>query len=68
MRKNIHGMNQGSGFLGGCFSNRNNVKSPILFQKENQPRILKDDFFLRTGSSISTSIAPLLLNQCSETN
>ena len=58
-------MNQGSNFLGGTISNRDNVSAPIQFRREIQVEHfkLKDDFFSRTDPSIFTSIAPLLLDQ-----
>ena len=35
-RKKLYRMNQGSNFLGGSFSNRDNVRSPIQFNIESQ--------------------------------
>ena len=35
-REKLHRMNQGSNFVGGSFSNRNNVRSPIQFGREGQ--------------------------------
>ena len=32
--KKLHRTNQGSNFLGGIFSNRDNVRAPIQFRKE----------------------------------
>ena len=43
-RKKLHRTNQGSNFLGGSFSNRDNVRVPIQFKEELNPSILKDDF------------------------
>ena len=40
-RKKIHRTNQGSNFLGGNFSNRDNVRVPIQFRGESQPQHLK---------------------------
>ena len=36
--KKFHRTNQGSNFLGGSFSNRDNVRAPIQFRKESQPQ------------------------------
>ena len=65
-RKKLHRMNQGSNFLGGSFSNRDNVRTPIQFRREGQPQLLKDDFSSRTDPSIFTSIAPVLLDWLKE--
>ena len=66
----LHGMNQGSNFLGGNFSNRGNVRVPIQFRRAKvNNSILKDDFFFsRTDPSIFTSIAPVVLDQSNETS
>ena len=45
-RKKLHRMNQGSNFLGGSFSNRDNVRAPIQLGRENQPQHLKRWLFL----------------------
>ena len=37
-RKKLHRTNQGSNFLGGSFSNRDNVRAPIQFRRESQIR------------------------------
>ena len=37
-RKKLHRTNQGSNFLGGSFSNRDNVRAPIQFRRESQPQ------------------------------
>ena len=37
-RKKIHKMNQGSNFLGGSFSNRDNARAPTQFRRESQPQ------------------------------
>ena len=49
-RTQIHRTNQGSNFLGGSFSNRDNVRAPIQFRTERQPQHLKSWFFLKNGS------------------
>ena len=54
--------------LGGSFSNRDNVRTPIQFRREGQPSILKGDFSSRTDPFIFTSIEPLLLDQSNETS
>ena len=51
MRKKLHRMNQGTNFLGGSFSNRDNVR---------------DDFCSRTDPSIFISIVPVLLDRSNE--
>ena len=40
-RKKLHRTNQGSNFLGGNFSNIDNLRAPIQFRRESQPSILK---------------------------
>ena len=40
-RKKLHRTNKGSNFLGGSFSNRDNVRAPIQFRRESQPQHLK---------------------------
>ena len=44
MKETSSRTNQGSNFLGGSFSNRDNVRAPIQFNRESQPRIFKEDF------------------------
>ena len=46
-RQKLHRKNQGSNFLGGSFSNRDNVRTPIQFRREGQPQYLKRRFFLK---------------------
>ena len=46
-RKKLHRTNQGSNFLGGSFSNRDNVRAPIQFRRKSQPQHLKRWFFLK---------------------
>ena len=45
-RKKLHRTDQGSNFLGGSFSNRDNVRALIQFGRESQPQ----------STSISTSV------------
>ena len=45
-RKKLHRTNQGSNFLRGSFSNRDNVKAQTQFRRESKPQHLKR-FFLR---------------------
>ena len=45
--KKLHRTTQGSNFLGGSFSNRDNVRAPIQFRREGQPKHLKRWFFLK---------------------
>ena len=47
-RKKLHRTNQGSNFLGGSFSNRDNVRAPIQFRRESQPQHLKRWFLLKS--------------------
>ena len=67
-REKLHRANQGSNFLGSSFSNRDNVRAPIQFRKEDNPSNLKDYFCLRTDPSIFKSIAPVLLELSNETS
>ena len=46
-RKKLHRTNQDSNFLGGSFSNRDNVRAPIQLRREIQPQHLKRCFFLK---------------------
>ena len=52
--------------LGGSFSNRGYVRTPIQFRRARQLSILKDDFFARTDPSIFRSITPVLLDRSNE--
>ena len=47
-RKKLHRTNEGSNFLGGSFSNRDNVRPSIELEEKVNPSILKDYFSLRT--------------------
>ena len=48
-RRTLHRMNQGSNFLGGSFSNNDNVRAPIQFRRQGrQPQLLKRWFFPKT--------------------
>ena len=67
-RRKLHKTNQGSNFLGGSFSNRDNVRSPIQFRIESQPQHLKNDFSSWTDLSIFMSIIPVLSDQSNETS
>ena len=40
-RQKLHRTNQGSNFLGGSFSNRDNVRAPFQFNRESQSQHLK---------------------------
>ena len=46
-RKKLQRINQGSHFLGGCFSDRDPVRSPIQFGRQSQTQHLKRWFFLK---------------------
>ena len=37
--KKIHRINQGSNFLGGSFSNRDNVRAPVQFRTDGHPSV-----------------------------
>ena len=52
-RKKLHKANEGSNFLGGSVSNRDNVKVPNHLEEEDNPSILKDDFPLSTDPPFS---------------
>ena len=54
---------QGSNFLGGSFSSRDNVRVPFSLEVKVNHRILKDDIFTKTDPFIFISIAPVLLDQ-----
>ena len=45
--KKLYRKNQGSNFLGGSFSNRDNMRDPIQFRRKRQPQHLKRWFFLK---------------------
>ena len=48
-RKKLHRTNQGSDFLGGSFSNRDNIRAPIQFRKGRQQKAdlyIGDTFFV----------------------
>ena len=46
-RKKLQRINPGSNFLGGSFSNRDNVRAPIQFRKESKLQHHKRWFFLK---------------------
>ena len=50
-RKRLHKTSQGSNFLKGSFSNRDNVRDPIQFRRESQS-IVKDNFVSKPDTSI----------------
>ena len=61
--KKLYRTTKGSNFLGGSFSNTDNVRAPIQFN----PSILKGDFS-QEDRLIFTSITPMLLDQSNETS
>ena len=65
-RNKLHRTNQGSNFLGGRFSNRDNVTAPNLEDKDN-PSLLKDSFFSKADPSTTMSLARVLLDRSNET-
>ena len=64
-RGKFHRTNQGSNFLGGSFTNRDNIRTPFQFRRESQPSILKNEFSSRTDPFI---LAPVLLDWSNETS
>ena len=46
-RQKLHKTNQGSNFIGGSFSNRDNVRAPIQFRRERKSQHLKQRFFFK---------------------
>ena len=68
-RKKLHKMNQGSNFLRGSFSNRDNVKAPIQFRRERPPQHLKKLFFLKNRLIyFYVNSAIVLLNRSKKTS
>ena len=67
MRKKFHRTNQGSNFLGGSFSNRDNVRAPSNLEEKVSPSILKYDFSSKTDPYIFTSITPVLFDWSNKT-
>ena len=68
-REKLRRPNQGSSFLGGSFSNRDNVRAPIQLRRESQPQhLVRDDFSSSIDQSIFTSISPVFLDQSNETS
>ena len=62
-RKKLHRTNHCCNFLGGSFSNSDNVRAPIQFRRENQTQHpKKDDLSTRTDPSIFPSIEAMLLD------
>ena len=63
-------MNYSSNFLGGTFSNRDNLRTPIQFRREGQPQHLKRLFFLKNRPihfhiNRTIAIRPVKQNQLS---
>ena len=68
--KKIHTTILRSNFLGGSFSNRDNVRAPIKFKREGQPQHLKRLFFLKNRPihfriNSTSVIRPIKQNQLS---
>ena len=55
--KKLHTTNQGSNFLGGSVSDKDNVRNKCILEQKVNPSILKDDFSSRIDPSIFRSIA-----------
>ena len=69
-RKKLHRTNQGTNFLGGSFSNRDNVMAPIQFRRESHTQHLKRSFFLKNRAihfhiNSTSVIRPVKRNQLS---
>ena len=62
IQSNLHRMNEVGNFLGGSFSNRDNVRAPIEFRRENQSQHFKKDVSSRKDPSIFTSAELVLLD------
>ena len=67
-RKKLHKTNQGSNFLGGSFSNGDNVRAQIQFRREIQLQHLIRWFFLKNKPIIFTSITPVLSDWSNKTS
>ena len=67
-RKKLHRRHQGSNYLGGNFSNRDNIRTPTQFRGQVNPSNLKDDFSTRTDPSIFSSTAPVLSDRSNKTS
>ena len=65
----LHKRNQGSNFLGGSISKRDNKRAPIQFRRERQPQhdFSRIDPSIFTSIAIFTSVGPVLLDRSSET-
>ena len=50
--KKLHRTNQGSNFLGGSFSNTDNIRVPIQFRRESQLQHLERWFLLKNKSTL----------------
>ena len=66
--KELHRTNQGSNFLGGRFSNKDNEEPQSNSEEKGNPSILKNDFSSRTDPSIFTSKAPVLSDRSDKTS
>ena len=67
-RKKLHRTNQGSSFLRDSFSNRENVKAPIQFRKESQPKHLKRLFLIKNRPIYFHINSTMLLDWSNETS
>ena len=69
-RRKLHRTNPDSNFLGGTFSNRDNVRAPIQFGRERQPQHSKGGCFLKNVPihfriNSTSVIRPIKQNQLS---
>ena len=62
-RKKLHRTNQELNFLGNSFSNRDNVRVPIQFERERQPQHLKRPIHFHINST--SVIKPVKRNELS---
>ena len=60
--KKLHRRNHGSSFLGGSFSNRDNLGIQFNLEEKNSSKTLKDNFSSRIDPSIFIPVAPELLD------
>ena len=66
--KKLHRTSQGSDFLGGSFSNRDNIRAPIQFRRDGQLQHLKRWFFLENIPIHFHINTPVLLDRSNETS
>ena len=67
-KKVFNRTNHRSNFLGGSFSNHNNLRAPIQFTNERQSQNPRDDFTSRKDVSIFKLLAPESIDWSNEAN